>query len=92
MKRDGALQYFEDDRSYDPKDQKDDDPGHDGPEFVEDFEEFHDGVGLRKAGVPTELHVFENGAHGLGLAMNDAALSEWPKLLLNWMRGRKLVQ
>ena len=49
-------------------------------------------LALRKAGVPAELHIFENGPHGVGLATNDAALSEWPKLLINWMRGRKLVQ
>jgi acetyl esterase/lipase len=49
-------------------------------------------LALRKAGVPAEMHIFENGPHGVGLATNDAALSEWPKLLMNWMRVHKLVQ
>jgi acetyl esterase/lipase len=49
-------------------------------------------LALRKAGVPAEMHIFENGPHGVGLATNDPALGEWPALLLNWMRGRKLVQ
>ena len=34
-------------------------------------------LALRKAGVPAELHVFERGPHGVGLANDDAALSEW---------------
>lgn len=49
-------------------------------------------LALRKAGVPTEMHIFENGPHGVGLAQDDAALSEWPKLLLAWLRGRGLVR
>jgi acetyl esterase/lipase len=43
-------------------------------------------LALRKAGIPAEIHVFEKGAHGLGLAMEDPALSEWSKLLTNWLR------
>ncbi len=48
-------------------------------------------LALRKAGVPAEMHIFENGPHGVGLATEDAALSEWPKLLINWMRVHKLL-
>jgi acetyl esterase/lipase len=43
-------------------------------------------LALRKAGVNAEMHIFQNGSHGLGLAMNDAALSEWSHLLTNWLR------
>jgi acetyl esterase/lipase len=43
-------------------------------------------LALRRAGVPAEMHVFERGAHGLGLANGDPALSEWSKLLANWLR------
>jgi acetyl esterase/lipase len=46
---------------------------------------------LRKAGVPAEMHIFENGPHGVGLALNDPALNQWPSLLLNWLRGRGLA-
>ncbi len=45
-------------------------------------------AGLRKAGVPHELHVYERGRHGVGLAQNDPALSTWPRLLENWLRAR----
>src|SRR5499427_8259870 len=43
-------------------------------------------LALRKAGVPAEMHVFRNGAHGSGLAQQDQALAEWPRLLANWLR------
>jgi acetyl esterase/lipase len=49
-------------------------------------------LALRTAGVPAEMHVFEKGPHGVGLANDDAALSEWSKLLANWLRGRKLIK
>lgn len=48
-------------------------------------------VALHKAGVPAELHVFEKGPHGVGLALGDPALGEWPALLANWMRQRGLL-
>ena len=49
-------------------------------------------LALRKAGIPAELHVFEKGPHGVGLANDDPALSEWSKLLANWLRVRKLIK
>lgn len=42
---------------------------------------------LRKAGVPFELHVFEEGRHGFGLATDDPVLGVWPKLCEQWLRG-----
>jgi hypothetical protein len=47
---------------------------------------------LRIAGVPAELHIFERGPHGVGLANDDAALSEWSKLLANWLRVQGVVK
>jgi acetyl esterase/lipase len=49
-------------------------------------------LALRQAGVPAEMHVFEKGAHGVGLANDNAALSPWSVLLANWMRGRALIK
>jgi acetyl esterase/lipase len=49
-------------------------------------------LALKKAGVPAEMHVFEKGPHGVGLANDDPALSEWSKLLANWLRVRKLIK
>jgi acetyl esterase/lipase len=44
-------------------------------------------LALRKAGVPAEMHIFKDGPHGVGMPMNDPALSEWPTVLANWMRA-----
>lgn len=49
-------------------------------------------MALRKAGVPAELHIFQNGPHGVGLAPTDATLSAWPSLLANWLRERGLLR
>lgn len=47
-------------------------------------------LALRKAGVPAEMHIYEHGRHGVGLALNDPELSTWPTLLANWLRVRGL--
>jgi acetyl esterase/lipase len=49
-------------------------------------------LALRKAGVAAEMHIFEKGAHGLGLANDNAALSTWSSLLANWLRGRGVIK
>lgn len=41
---------------------------------------------LRKAGVPAELHIYERGPHGVGLATTDPVLSTWPARLADWLR------
>jgi acetyl esterase/lipase len=41
---------------------------------------------LRRVGVPAELHVFEQGGHGVGLAQSDPQLRRWPDLLQGWMQ------
>jgi acetyl esterase/lipase len=43
---------------------------------------------LVKAGVPAELHIFQHGAHGAGLAAKNPQLSVWTELLIKWMRER----
>ena len=48
-------------------------------------------LALRQAKIPAEMHVFENGPHGVGMALGDPALSAWPTLLANWLRGRGLL-
>ena len=48
-------------------------------------------LALRKAGVPAELHVFKDGAHGAGLALQDPALAEWSRALAGWMRASGLI-
>jgi acetyl esterase/lipase len=48
-------------------------------------------MALRKAGVPAEMHIFEPGRHGLGLAQSNPALAIWPTLLENWFRTRGIL-
>lgn len=49
-------------------------------------------LALRKAGVPAELHIYERGSHGVGLASTDAVLSTWPARLKDWLDIRGLLQ
>ncbi len=48
--------------------------------------------GLRKAGVPAELHIFEKGRHGLGLGQKGMAFSHWPRLCEAWLKARGILQ
>jgi acetyl esterase/lipase len=48
-------------------------------------------MALRKAGVPAEIHIYERGPHGVGLAQTDRALSSWPARLADWLAGRGLL-
>jgi acetyl esterase/lipase len=41
---------------------------------------------LRRAGVPYEMHLYERGPHGFGLAPNDPVLSSWPARCADWLR------
>jgi len=41
---------------------------------------------LTRAGVPAELHLFEQGPHGTALGGSYPALSIWPQMLTNWLR------
>ncbi len=46
---------------------------------------------LVKAGVPAEMHLFQHGNHGVGLASGNPQFNIWPELLLKWMRERGLA-
>ncbi|QOY91024.1 alpha/beta hydrolase [Paludibaculum fermentans] len=48
-------------------------------------------MALRSAGVPAELHIYQNGPHGVGLAKQDPVLSSWPGRLKDWMMVRGLI-
>jgi acetyl esterase/lipase len=48
-------------------------------------------LALRKAGVPAELHIYERGRHGVGLAPTDLVLSSWPRRLADWLYSRGLL-
>jgi acetyl esterase/lipase len=43
---------------------------------------------LIKAGVPAEMHIFQHGGHGSGLAPANPQLRPWTEMLIKWMRER----
>jgi acetyl esterase/lipase len=47
---------------------------------------------LKRADVPYELHIFEKGRHGVGLATDDPMLNRWTELLAGWLRLRGFVK
>jgi acetyl esterase/lipase len=49
-------------------------------------------LALRRAGVPAEMHIYEKGQHGLGLAPQTPAVSSWPERCADWMRGRGILK
>lgn len=49
-------------------------------------------LALRRAGVPGELHVFEKGKHGLGLAQGVPGTELWPTACIEWMKNRGLLE
>jgi dipeptidyl aminopeptidase/acylaminoacyl peptidase len=40
---------------------------------------------LRKKKVPSELHIYEKGPHGIGLGVGRGAASAWPEQLAAWL-------
>ena len=46
---------------------------------------------LRKANVPFEFHLYERGAHGFGLAPNDAILATWKERCADWLQVHEFM-
>jgi acetyl esterase/lipase len=49
-------------------------------------------LALRKAKVPAELHVYEKGNHGFGMAQSDPVVGTWPARCADWLRLHKFVK
>jgi acetyl esterase/lipase len=49
-------------------------------------------LALRKAKVPAEMHIYERGPHGVGLAPKDPVLSTWARRCEDWLRVRKIIE
>lgn len=47
---------------------------------------------LVKCKVPSELHVFPAGRHGIGLGASTPGASQWPELCRNWLQRLGVVQ
>jgi acetyl esterase/lipase len=48
-------------------------------------------LALRQAKVPAELHVYQNGKHGLGLAGSVPGTAGWSQACQLWMQNRGLL-
>jgi acetyl esterase/lipase len=48
-------------------------------------------MALRRAGVPAELHLYREGAHGIGLEPNHGPMSDWPGRCAEWLSARGLL-
>jgi acetyl esterase/lipase len=46
---------------------------------------------LHSAGVPAEMHIYEHGPHGVGLAAKIPGTCNWPKQCEAWLRGRGML-
>jgi acetyl esterase/lipase len=49
-------------------------------------------MALKKAKVPAELHIYEKGKHGVGLAPADPVLNTWPDRLADWLKERGAIK
>jgi endo-1,4-beta-xylanase len=47
---------------------------------------------LEKQGVPTEMHIYASGAHGVGMRPSHLPVATWPDRLRDWMADRKLLK
>lgn len=47
---------------------------------------------LRKNNVDCELHVYQKGRHGVGLASKDPVLSTWPRRLEDWLSANHFLK
>ena len=47
---------------------------------------------LRRAGVPAEMHLYQEGPHGIGLKPGFGPMSQWADRCAEWMKARGLLQ
>jgi len=47
---------------------------------------------LRAYKVTAEMHIYQKGKHGVGLAADDPALSSWPGRLSDWLKARGMLE
>jgi acetyl esterase/lipase len=49
-------------------------------------------MALKRAGIPTELHVYATGGHGFGVRQNEKLPSSWTRLCVNWLHRQDLLK
>ncbi len=48
--------------------------------------------GLRKAGVPAEMHIYSEGGHAFGLRRTKLPVTAWPELVETWLKTIRILQ
>ena len=46
-------------------------------------------LAMKKHHVPCELHIFESGGHGYGMAPGGSTQSMWPEVCLKWLNANR---
>ncbi len=41
--------------------------------------------------IPAELHIFNNGGHGFGMQKTPLPVSQWPQLLIEWLKAIQII-
>jgi endo-1,4-beta-xylanase len=49
-------------------------------------------LALKKAGVPVELHIFNEGGHGFGVRPWSYSVAIWPELFRGWLNDRGFLK
>ena len=49
-------------------------------------------LALKKAGVPGELHVFQQGGHGFGMLKQGKPVNEWPTRCAEWLHAQSWLE
>ena len=49
-------------------------------------------LALKRAHIPTEMHVFATGNHDFGVRQNEKLPSSWTQLCLKWLRSQNLLK
>ena len=55
------------------------------------FSSLHLATELRKAGVPTELHIYATGGHGYGMRDTGENVNTWPQRAADWLKQTQLL-
>ena len=64
--------------------------------IVHAFDDFsqnslHYALALKAAGVPTEVHLFQEGGHGFGVRLSGHPVGEWTQLYLQWLGSHGML-
>jgi acetyl esterase/lipase len=49
-------------------------------------------LALKRAGIPSELHIYATGDHDFGVRQNEKLPSSWTRLCVNWLRSQDLLK